>query len=228
MKGKRYTTEEKIRILREADAGKSILEVCKEHNLCEVSFHRWKKQFGQLEVNDARRLKELERENTELKKMLAESLLKNRVSEAVCEKNCKPGAPTELALTMVAAGGYLTGMPPAVSCGCRGQRTGIAVNCRPRLKSNCKSGCGSCRRHIPAMGIGGSRRCCAKKGWRVGKRQVQRLRRAEGLRVPPTKRRLVRRGVSTGWDRSKPRIAVTSGPGTSLRMRQYGVVRCGC
>ena len=86
MKGKRYTTDEKIRILREADAGKSILEVCKEHNLSEVSFHRWKKQFGQLEVNDARRLKELERENTELKKMLAESLLKNRVLEAVCEK----------------------------------------------------------------------------------------------------------------------------------------------
>ena len=86
MKGKRYTTEEKIRILREADTGKSILDVCREHNLSEVSFHRWKKQFGQLEVNDARRLKELERENSELKKMLAESLLKNRVLEAVCEK----------------------------------------------------------------------------------------------------------------------------------------------
>jgi putative transposase len=86
MKGKRYTTEDKIRILREVDGGKSILDVCREHNLSEVSFHRWKKQFGQLEVNDARRLKELERENSELKKMLAESLLKNRVLEAVCEK----------------------------------------------------------------------------------------------------------------------------------------------
>jgi len=86
MKGKRYTTEDKIRILREADTGKSILDVCREHNLSEVSFHRWQKQFGQLEVNDARRLKELERENSELKKMLAESLLKNRVLEAVCEK----------------------------------------------------------------------------------------------------------------------------------------------
>ena len=91
-KGKRYTTEDKIRMLRMADAGKSILEVCREHNISEVTFHRWKKQFGQLEVNDARRLKELERENSELKKMLAESLLKNRVLEAVCEKNCKPGA----------------------------------------------------------------------------------------------------------------------------------------
>ena len=86
MKGKRYTTEEKIRILREADKGKAITEVCREHNLSQVTFHRWKKQFGQMEVNEAKRLKELERENTELKKMLADSLLKNRVLEAVCEK----------------------------------------------------------------------------------------------------------------------------------------------
>jgi putative transposase len=85
MKGKRYTTEEKIRILREADKGKAITEVCREHNLSQVTFHRWKRQFGQMEVNEAKRLKELERENTELKKMLADSLLKNRVLEAVCE-----------------------------------------------------------------------------------------------------------------------------------------------
>ncbi len=61
MKGKRYTTEDKIRILRDADRGKSILEVCREHNISELS--------------EARRLEELERENSELKKMLAESRL---------------------------------------------------------------------------------------------------------------------------------------------------------
>jgi putative transposase len=86
MKGKRYTTEEKIRILREADKGVAITEVCREHNLSQVTFHRWKRQFGQMEVKEAKRLKELERENSELKKMLADSLLKNRVLEAVCEK----------------------------------------------------------------------------------------------------------------------------------------------
>jgi putative transposase len=87
MKGKRYTTEDKIRVLREADRGtKSIQELCREENISEVSFHRWKRQFGQMDVNEARRLKELERENRELKQMLADSLLKNRVLEAVCEK----------------------------------------------------------------------------------------------------------------------------------------------
>ena len=87
MKGKRYTPEDKIRMLRRADRGeKSIQDICREENISEVSFHRWKRQFGQMEINEARRLKELERENSELKKMLAEALLKNRVLEAVCEK----------------------------------------------------------------------------------------------------------------------------------------------
>jgi len=87
MKCKRYTTEEKIRILREADRGeKNIQQLSREENVSEVTFHRWKQRFGHMEVNEARRLKELERENRELKETLADSLLKNRVLEAVCEK----------------------------------------------------------------------------------------------------------------------------------------------
>ena len=63
MKGKRHAVEQKIRILREADQGdQTILDVCREHNISEVTFHRWKNQFGQMDVNEARRLKELERE----------------------------------------------------------------------------------------------------------------------------------------------------------------------
>ena len=86
MKGKRYSTEDKIRLLREADGGRSIVELCREKNISEVMFHRWKKQFGQMDLNEAKRLKELERENTELKKMLAEALLAKRVLEYVVEK----------------------------------------------------------------------------------------------------------------------------------------------
>ena len=69
-------------------AWKPILKSLKdrENNISEVSFHRWKRRFGHMEINEARRLKELERENRELKQMLADSLLKNRVLEAVCEK----------------------------------------------------------------------------------------------------------------------------------------------
>jgi putative transposase len=55
------------------DSGKSVAEVCREHNLSQVSFYRWKKQFGQMEVHEGNRMKELERENSELNKMLAAS-----------------------------------------------------------------------------------------------------------------------------------------------------------
>jgi len=92
MKGKRYSTEEKVRILREVDSGKSVVEVCREKNISDVTYHRWRKQFGQMDLSEAKRLKELERENTELKKMLADAMLENRVLKFVNEKNCEPGA----------------------------------------------------------------------------------------------------------------------------------------
>jgi len=54
-----------------------VLDICREANLSEVSFHRWKRQFGPMEMNEGRRRKELERANSELKKMLVEEMLKN-------------------------------------------------------------------------------------------------------------------------------------------------------
>jgi putative transposase len=86
MKGKRYSTEEKVRILREADAGKSIVDICRERNISDVTYHRWKRQFGHMEVNEAKRMKELERENTELKKMLADAMLAKKVLEYALER----------------------------------------------------------------------------------------------------------------------------------------------
>ena len=59
MKGKRYTTEEKIRMLRQADKGKTILEGCRENNISEQSFDRWKCEFGMIDVDQAKRMKEL-------------------------------------------------------------------------------------------------------------------------------------------------------------------------
>jgi putative transposase len=87
MKGKRFSTEEKVRILREADAGEqSVADFCREKNISDVAFHRWKRQFGHMELNEAKRLKELERENTELKKMLADAMLAKKVLEYALEK----------------------------------------------------------------------------------------------------------------------------------------------
>ena len=90
MKGKRYTTEEKIRMLRQADKGKTIQEVCRENNVSEQTFHRWKRVFGMIDVNHAKRMKEHEKENARLKRMLADK----KLGIEILEKNCKPWAQT--------------------------------------------------------------------------------------------------------------------------------------
>ncbi len=86
MKQKRHTTEEIIRIIREAAGDKDLEAVCRKHNISAASFYRWKKKFGGMELKDARKYRELEKENGELKKMLADSLLKIRVLEEVNAK----------------------------------------------------------------------------------------------------------------------------------------------
>ena len=86
MKGKKYTTEEKIRILRQADRGKSIQEVCRENNVSEQTFHRWKREFGMIDVNQAKRMKELEKENARLKRMLADKMLGIEILQETLEK----------------------------------------------------------------------------------------------------------------------------------------------
>ena len=92
MKGKRHATEQKYPDLAGVRWRQERRGSEQGHNISEVTFHRWKRQFGQLDVNEAKRMKELERENAELKKMLADSLLRNRVLEAVNAKNGEPGA----------------------------------------------------------------------------------------------------------------------------------------
>lgn len=86
MKRKIHSVEEIIRILRQADGGETAQSVCREHNISEQTFYRWKQKYGGMDLADAKRLKELEKENSELKKMLAESMLKNRVLEEVNAK----------------------------------------------------------------------------------------------------------------------------------------------
>ncbi len=86
MKGKTHNTEGIIPILRQADGGETAQSIFREHNISEQTFYRWKKEYGNMDLADARRLKELEKENAELKKMLAESIFENRVFKEVNSK----------------------------------------------------------------------------------------------------------------------------------------------
>jgi putative transposase len=72
---KRYSEEQIIGLLREADAGMTVKDLCRKHGFSEASYYGWKAKFGGMSVSDAQRLKALEAENAKLKKLLANSML---------------------------------------------------------------------------------------------------------------------------------------------------------
>ena len=83
---KRFTEEQIIGFLREAEAGVAVKDLCRRHGFSEGSYYQWRSKFGGMSVPDAKRLRELETENTRLKKLLAESLLENEVTREALRK----------------------------------------------------------------------------------------------------------------------------------------------
>jgi putative transposase len=83
---KRYSEEQIIGFLQEADAGLPVKELCRRHGFSEASYYLWRNKFGGMNVSDAKRLRELEAENTWLKRLLAESMLENEVTREVLRK----------------------------------------------------------------------------------------------------------------------------------------------
>ena len=74
MKGKRSTPEENIWMLQQVDKGETILEVCRENNISEQTFHRWKGKYADTGISELRRLKQFDEENSRLKKLVADIL----------------------------------------------------------------------------------------------------------------------------------------------------------
>ncbi len=77
---KRFTESQSVGFLREAHAGVTVKDLCRKHGFSEASYYLWRSEFGGMSVSDARRRKDLEIENTRLKKALADSLLENEVT----------------------------------------------------------------------------------------------------------------------------------------------------
>ena len=83
---KRFTEEQIIGFLREADAGMPVKDLCRRHGFSEASYYLWRGKFGGMDVSDAKRLKALEAENAKLKKLLAEAMLERKVTREVLRK----------------------------------------------------------------------------------------------------------------------------------------------
>jgi len=87
MKRSRYSDSQIISILKQADAGTPVAELCREHGMSDATFYKWRSRFGGMNVSMMARPKELEDENRRLKKMYAEERLKAEVlNEAITKK----------------------------------------------------------------------------------------------------------------------------------------------
>ena len=86
MKPRRFTEEQIIGILKQAQAGIKIVDLCRTHGISDATFYNWRSKYGGMEVSEAKRLKVLEDENKKLKQMLADTMLENRAIKDVLSK----------------------------------------------------------------------------------------------------------------------------------------------
>lgn len=86
MKKSRFTEEQIIKVLKQGDAGIPVKELCRQHGISQGSFYKWKAKFGGMDVNDAKKLRHFEIENSRLKRMIADLLLDNQILKDVNSK----------------------------------------------------------------------------------------------------------------------------------------------
>jgi len=86
LKGKRYTEEQIIGVLREIESGTPVADLCRKHNVSAWSISRWRKKYGGMDVSDAKALKALEAENARLKRIVAQQAIDMEILKEAASK----------------------------------------------------------------------------------------------------------------------------------------------
>ena len=83
----RFSESQILSVLKEAESGIKVSDICRKQGICEGTFFRWKSKYGGMEISDVRRMKELEIENNRLKRLVAQYALENEAMREVLKKN---------------------------------------------------------------------------------------------------------------------------------------------
>jgi len=86
MRTSKFTDSQIVAILKEADGGMKIQDICRKHGISSPTYYKWKSKYGGMEASDLRRVKELEEENAKLKRMYADMALENTAMKDVIAK----------------------------------------------------------------------------------------------------------------------------------------------
>lgn len=86
MRKSRFTEHQIVSILKQADAGMKVKDLCRKHGISDATFYNWKSKYGGMEASDLKRTRELEEENARLKRMYADLALENKAMKDLIEK----------------------------------------------------------------------------------------------------------------------------------------------
>ncbi|WP_375371942.1 IS3 family transposase [Bordetella holmesii] len=186
---KRFTEEQIIGVLKEADAGAKPAELCRKHGISEATYYNWKAKFGGMTVSDAQRLKELEQENNKLKKLLAESMLdKAALQDLLSRKVVSPQAKREAVRTLMTE----RSMGVTRACGLVGISRSLFAY------ESTRSGDAALTERMKEMAVAkrryGYRRIhvlLRREGWQANHKRIWRLYSLAGLSVRKRKRKRI-------------------------------------
>ncbi|WP_413658752.1 IS3 family transposase [Nitrobacter sp.] len=181
MKRKRFSEEQIIGILKEAEAGAVVTDLCRKHGMSSPTYYSWKAKFGGLEVSDAKRLRALEEENARLKRLLADTMLDNAgLKDLLFKKMVTPAVQREAVAHLQAT----LGMSERRACRV------ISADRKSMRYRSCRADDGDLRSRLRELA--GQRRrfgyrrlhiLLRRDGITINRKKTQRLYREEGLTV---------------------------------------------